>query len=65
MGGLDLPGGTVTDADTMFMSMFIRRSSARQRTHEDFEQLLSTSGLSSLRLLQTESVVSIIESAPA
>jgi hypothetical protein len=48
--------------DAQMMAMF---GNARERTPEEFDELLHASGLNALRLIPTSSVVSIIEAAPA
>ena len=47
--------------DMQMMAMF---GSARERSGEEFEGLLSASGFSTVRVIPTQSVVSIIEAAP-
>jgi hypothetical protein len=47
--------------DTMMMAMF---GSARERTEGEFASLLAESGFALRRVVQTESFVSIVESAP-
>lgn len=48
--------------DAQMMAMF---GAARERTREEFDELLHASGFSALRLIPSSSVVSIIEAAPA
>lgn len=48
--------------DIQMMAMF---GSARERSREEFEGLLSASGFSTARVIPTQSVVSIIEATPA
>jgi hypothetical protein len=48
--------------DTQMMAMF---GNARERTREEFDELLLASGFTALRLIPTASVISIIEAAPA
>lgn len=48
--------------DTQMMAMF---GSARERSREEFEGLLSASGFTAVRVIPTHSVVSIIEAASA
>ena len=48
--------------DIQMMAMF---GSARERSREEFEGLLSASGFTAVRVIPTQSVVSIVEAAPA
>ena len=48
--------------DIQMMAMF---GSARERSREEFEGLLSASGFAAVRVIPTQSVVSIVEAAPA
>jgi hypothetical protein len=48
--------------DIQMMAMF---GSARERSREEFEALLSASGFTAVRVIPTQSVVSIVEAAPA
>ena len=48
--------------DIQMMAMI---GSARERSREEFEGLLAASGLTAIRVIPTESAVSIVEAAPA
>lgn len=48
--------------DIQMMAMF---GSARERSQEEFERLLSAAGFRATRVIPTKSVVSIVEAAPA
>ena len=48
--------------DIQMMAMF---GTARERSREEFAQLLSASGFTAVRAIPTQSVVSIVEAAPA